>query len=294
MTTDNWTINRWLAQATERLGGDSPSLDAELLLADRLGKSRSYLLAFSEQLLPPQLLTQLAADMEQLAGGYPLAYLLGKKAFWDMELRVTPATLIPRPDTETLIELAQTLLPADTTAKMIDLGTGSGAIAIALSRIFPKANITATDLSAEALAVAQQNAREWQIAPIKFQQTSWLTGFERPQFDLIVSNPPYIAEDDWHLQHLTAEPQTALCAPDAGLADLKTLIAQATRCLKPAGWLLLEHGYDQGQAVRALFEQAGCWQQIQTHRDLGGNERVTGARLKLATPQSARHPSTQS
>lgn len=270
------TIKDWLRQAVARIASDSPQLDAELLLAERLGKSRAYLHAFADENLLPDLLTQLEKDVKKLADGYPPAYLLGKKSFWDMELRVTEATLIPRADTETLIEVAQQLFPGGTAATMIDLGTGSGAIAIALSRLFPSAKITATDLSAEALAVAQQNAENWQIAPIELIQTSWLDGFECEQFDLIAGNPPYIEENDKHLSSLCYEPITALTAPDNGLADIKQIIEQAQTCLKPNGCLLIEHGYDQGHAVRELLTHP-TWFNIQTHQDLGGNDRVTQA-----------------
>lgn len=270
-------IQSWLIQATQRIKSDSPQLDAELLLADRLGKSRAYLLAFGEEILSDKLLAQLETHVVQLANGYPLAYLLGKKAFWDMELTVTPDVLIPRADTELLIELALDLLPQDTPINVVDLGTGSGAIAIALSREFPQATITATDISEAALAVARRNAEQWQQAPINFIQTTWLDGFSPRSFDAIISNPPYIEENDKHLPTLCHEPITALTAPDNGLADIKRIIEQAQTCLKPNGYLLLEHGYNQGQAVRNLFDNT-TWSAIATHQDLGGNDRVTQAK----------------
>lgn len=279
MTIDTLSIQSWLTQAAERIDSDSPQLDAELLLADRLGKSRSYFIAFGDDRLSSVVLAQLENDIEKLENAYPLAYVLGKKAFWDMELWVTEATLIPRADTETLIEVAQTLLPSDTNARWVDLGTGSGAIAIALSRIFPNASITATDISKDALAVAKQNASVWQIAPIEFLQNSWLTGFGAGHFDVIVSNPPYIAENDTHLQALTYEPITALTAARKGMADIETIIEQAQTVLKSGGWLLLEHGYDQGQAVRELLVSA-VWANVQTHKDLGGNGRITQGQLR--------------
>lgn len=271
-------IQTFLKQTAQSISSDNPQLDAELLLAERLDKSRSYLVAFADEVLSSSILSQLEKDVQQLEKGYPLAYLLGKKAFWDMELRVTEATLIPRADTETVIEVAQTLLPVSTTANIIDLGTGSGAIAIALSRIFTQSTITATDSSADALAVAQLNAESWQTAPITFKQASWLTGFGAGEFDLIVSNPPYIVEGDVHLDKLAYEPITALTAPNNGLSDLKTIITQSQFALNPRGWLLLEHGYDQGQLVRDLFDDT-LWENVLTHRDLGGNERVTQGQL---------------
>ncbi len=271
------TIEAWLSCQSQRIRSDSPRLDAELLLAERLGKTRAYLLAFGDQDIPEAVLKRLDREADQLSAGYPVAYLLGKKAFWDMELNVSPATLIPRADTETLIEVVQTLFPADTQATMIDLGTGSGAIAIALSREFINAAISATDISDDALVIAKSNAARWQTAPITFFKRAWLTGFPPQSFDLIVSNPPYIAEDDVHLGHLHGEPLTALTSGEQGLADIKTIIQQSQTALKSGGWLVLEHGYRQGQAVRRLLANAG-WQQVKTSKDLGGNERITAAR----------------
>lgn len=272
------TIAQWLTTAASQLTTDDAPFAAERLLAERIGKNRAYLHVFPDTSIPSDLQTQLTQELNQLANGYPLAYILGKQAFWDMELRVTEATLIPRADTETLIEVAQILLPAETTAKMVDLGTGSGAIAIALSRVFPRASLIATDMSAAALEVAKANATRWQISPIQFKQTPWLQGFSAATVDVIVSNPPYIAEGDTHLPALQYEPISALTASNQGLADIQTIIEQAKTVLKPQGWLLLEHGYDQGQAVRELLDSHhSTYQGIKTHRDLGSNERITVA-----------------
>lgn len=267
-------IQSWLSIAESRIQSDSPTLDAELLLAEHLGKSRAYLFAFADEVLSDELQARLAGDIEQLANGYPLAYLLGKKAFWDMQLTVTPDTLIPRADTELLIELMLDLFPKNYTGNFIDLGTGTGAIAIALSREFPLATMTATDFSDKALKIAKANAADWQKSPITFVETSWLSGFAPQSFDAIVSNPPYIEENDEHLAALRHEPITALTAPEQGLADIRMIIKQAQTCLKPNGYLLLEHGYNQGKAVRQLFQNAN-WHDIATHQDLGGNDRVT-------------------
>ncbi len=286
------TIANWLEYATNHIKSDTPRLDAELLLAHYLGKNRAYLLAFADEPIADDVLPILADKIKQLATGYPLAYLLGKKSFWDMELTVTEDTLIPRADTETLIETCEQLLPADFTGNIIDLGTGSGAIAIALSRVFPNANITATDNSQAALSVAQQNAKEWQIAPIRFISANWFSPiatnkstpntdnytdslFPNHHFDIIVSNPPYIEENDEHLPHLTYEPITALTATDNGLADIKIIIQQSADKLKNGGYLLLEHGYNQGEEIRNYFTQFPHWQSIQTIKDLGSNDRVT-------------------
>lgn len=270
------TIEQWLVTATNTVVADDPAVVAEILLAERLGKNRAFVSAFPETVLSESQQKQLSQDLTRLAGGYPLAYLLGKKSFWDMELHVSEATLIPRADTETLIEVAQMLFPADTTANIVDLGTGSGAIAIALSRVFAQSTVTATDISKSVLDIAQLNAANWQIAPIYFKQTEWLAGFANSAFDLIASNPPYIAENDGHLSALKYEPQIALTAEKNGLADIETIVLQAQTALTSSGWLLLEHGYDQGQVVRDLLANRH-WQAIKTHRDLGGNERITAA-----------------
>lgn len=270
------TIEQWLVTATDTIVADDPVAVAEILLAERLGKNRAFVSAFPETVISKSQQKQLNQDLTRLASGYPLAYLLGKKGFWDMELHVSEATLIPRADTETLIEVAQTLFPADTTAHIADLGTGSGAIAIALSRVFAQSTVTATDISKSALDIAQLNAANWQIAPIYFKQTEWLAGFADNAFDLIASNPPYIAENDGHLSALKYEPRIALTAEKNGLADIETIVLQAQTALTSSGWLLLEHGYDQGQVVRDLLANS-YWQAIKTHRDLGGNERITAA-----------------
>lgn len=283
-TTQQPTLAKWLESAVKVIVSDSPQLDAELLLSYHLGKNRAYLRAFADNLLPTELYPTLKKALQQLASGYPLAYILGEKSFWDMRLKVTPATLVPRADSETLIEACQKLLPADFSGKLLDLGTGSGALAIALSRIFPKADITATDNSTAALAVAQENAQHWQIAPIRFVLADWFlpkdnhlphVAFPPRGFEVIISNPPYLAADDPHLQALKHEPITALTAADNGLADIKTLVRCAAEKLKENGFLMLEHGYDQAEAVRQCFAQDSHWQQIQTLQDLGGNDRVT-------------------
>lgn len=294
------TLADWLSDAAKRIASATPRLDAEYLLAQRLGKNRAYLLAFADEVLSEAQTRQLAQDVARLADGYPLAYLLGEKAFWDMTLTVTEDTLIPRADTETLIEVAQQVLPADYNGTIMDVGTGSGAIAIALSRVFVQARLWACDNSPAALAVAERNAKQWQdsrSAPIVFVHADWLRpldGTTLPLFDMIVGNPPYIAEGDTHLAALRHEPITALTAADKGLADIKNIIDQAKQYLKPDGWLMLEHGYDQGQAVRDCLSQAHAkdtdrgntgrehiawnsiyWKNIKTYKDLGGNERIT-------------------
>lgn len=273
-------IQQWLKQHTL---SHRPTLDLELLLAERLGKNRAYLVAFADTILSDALLSQLSNDIEKLDSGYPLAYLLGKKDFWDMTLKVNEQTLIPRADTETLVEKMLTLFAPSTAANMIDLGTGSGAIAIALSREFPHASITATDLSEKALVIAKANAKQWQKAPIHFVQSSWLAAFTPKLFDAIISNPPYIDENDAHLAALRYEPIAALTAKNQGLADIAIIIEQSIQALKTNGWLLLEHGYQQGKSVRQQFQQSNHWQHITTCKDLSGNDRITIAQ-RIKTP----------
>lgn len=288
------SLGDWLRLASKNLATETAATDCELLLAFRLRKNRAYLRAFSEDLLTTAQYRQLQNDLQQLHNGYPLAYIMGEQDFWDMTLKVSAATLIPRPDTETLIEVVQTLLAADFTGGILDLGTGSGAIAIALSREFPHARISACDYSKEALQVAADNAQQWQRAPIHFFHANWFTPLENPvakataqaltdKFTVIVANPPYIAADDEHLQALQCEPQQALVAADNGLADIRTIVAQAPNHLQPGGWLAVEHGYNQGRQVRNLFGDAnasGIWQPAVTYRDLGGNDRVTAAQRR--------------
>ncbi|PIE45933.1 MAG: protein-(glutamine-N5) methyltransferase, release factor-specific [Gammaproteobacteria bacterium] len=281
------TLESWLKKAKKQVNSNTPELDSELLLAFRLQKNRAYLRAFGNTPLPADIQQQLQTDLQRLRHGYPLAYLLGKKAFWDMTLTVTEDTLIPRPDTETLVEVVLSLLPPSFDGRLLDLGTGSGAIAIALSRERPDAKIYACDMHQAALNVAARNAQRWQRAPITFFRSDWFNVLDKAHgsnplqkpFTLIVANPPYIAPQDPHLAALTFEPTKALIAKQDGLADIRQIITRAPYYLLPNGWLIVEHGYNQGQAVRGLFTSAGKWQEITTHRDLSGNERASVARL---------------
>lgn len=255
---------------------DSPSarLDAELLLAHVLGKPRSYLRTWPEREPDAAQCAAFAALLARRSKGEPVAYLLGRQGFWSLELEVAPHTLIPRPDTELLVESALALGPAGP-ARVLDLGTGSGAIALALQHQRPQARVSAVDASPEALAVARGNAERLQL-PVRFIHSHWLRDVQGA-FDLIVSNPPYIRADDPHLAALTHEPLQALASGADGLEDIRAIIERAPAHLKPGGWLLLEHGYDQAEAVRALFAHAG-WQNVQSRQDLAGIERCTGAK----------------
>ena len=248
--------------------------DAESVLLHVLGKSTAFLRTWPDFMLSAEQVTQYQRAIGRLRAGEPLAYVLGEQAFWKLTLQVTPDTLIPRPDTERLVEAALTRMSA-AQGRVLDLGTGSGAIALSLAAEHPTWQVLASDFSAAALAVARSNAIKNSLSNCEFRCGSWFDVVdEGEKFDLIVSNPPYIDLDDTHLAALTHEPITALTAPQHGLADLVQIVAGAGRHLLDAGWLLVEHGYDQGLIVRELFTQAG-FMQVDTLRDYGGNERVT-------------------
>lgn len=245
------------------------------LLAHILSINHLTLKYKADQQLTPEQQNQFLQGIECLKQGKPLAYVLGEQEFWSLKLKVTPDTLIPRPDTEILVEQALALIQPDVSVQVLDLGTGSGAIALSIAKERPQADVIATDFSTAALEVAQQNALSNQIKNVQFLQGSWYAALEQQlQFDVIVSNPPYIDEQDRHLLDLSHEPITALTAKNQGLADLQVIVAQAPQWLKAAGWLLVEHGFDQAQAVQALFVDAG-FGDVRTVKDYGGNDRVT-------------------
>ncbi|MDO8285452.1 MAG: peptide chain release factor N(5)-glutamine methyltransferase [Rhodoferax sp.] len=252
-------------------------LDAQLLVLHAVGRAdveRAWLLAHDTDALPDAAHATLQATVRRRATGEPLAYITGRKAFYGLDLQVDARVLVPRPDTETLVDWALELL-GSAPASVLDLGTGSGAIALALQHSHPDLDVLAIDYSADALAVAQANAHRLHLR-VRFAQGSWLDGVQG-RFDLIVSNPPYIAAQDPHLAALTHEPLQALASGDHGLDDIRTIIAQAGRHLQPGGWLLMEHGYDQAAAVRTLLVEAG-FADAQSRRDLAGIERCSGAR----------------
>lgn len=249
-------------------------LDANMMLMALLKQGRSWLLAHDQDPLPASIIQTFEQWVTRRSQGEPLAYLLGDKEFFGLNLAVNPDVLIPRPDTEILVEWALDLIPTDQSWRVLDLGTGSGAIALAIQHQRPKAEVVAVDASAGALSTAQQNAQQLKL-PVQFLHGSWLTPVTGQQFDLIVSNPPYIAEGDPHLTALTHEPITALTAGPDGLDDIRQIIRDAKSNLKPGGWLLLEHGYDQADAVSQLLTQAG-YTQVQTRKDLGEQNRCTG------------------
>lgn len=273
MSDVNMTVGGALAHA-HTLGVDR--LDAHLLLCTVLGCTRTWLLSHDQDAMPEGPLARYLSWLSRRADGEPLAYLLGDKEFFGLTLKVTPDTLIPRPDTETLVEWALSLIPEAGPARVVDLGTGSGAIALALAHARPQAHITAVDASAGALAVALDNARQLGLR-VRGLQGSWLTPLAGERFDLIVSNPPYIAEGDPHLPALRHEPITALTSGPDGLDDIRLIVAQAPAHLAPGGWLLLEHGYNQAPEVGALLRQQG-FEEVSTRFDLGGQPRCTGGR----------------
>ncbi|EJJ0546273.1 peptide chain release factor N(5)-glutamine methyltransferase [Cronobacter sakazakii] len=267
---------QWLKQAIERLtASESPRRDAEILLAFVTGRTRTFILAFGETALTDDEHARLDALLARRAAGEPVAYLIGQREFWSLPLEVSPATLIPRPDTECLVEQALARLPA-TPCRILDLGTGTGAIALALASERPDCHVTALDVIPEAVALAKRNAQRLGIDNVTILQSHWFSALTDARFSLIVSNPPYIDGDDPHLSQgdVRFEPKSALVADNAGLADLETLVTEARRFLEDNGWLMLEHGWQQGEAVRELFTRAG-YQAVETCRDYGGNERLT-------------------
>jgi release factor glutamine methyltransferase len=269
-------FQHWLRQAAARLvDSESPRRDAEILLGLVTGKARTFILAFGETQLSEAQLAELDALLARRAAGEPVAYLTGVREFWSLPLMVSPATLIPRPDTECVVEQALARLPAEP-CRILDLGTGTGAIALALASERPDCRVVAVDKVPDAVDLAQRNAARLNIANIDIRQSDWFSAVQGDRFQLIVSNPPYIDSEDEHLQQgdVRFEPLSALVAPDAGLADIDYLIREARAFLEPGGWLVLEHGWQQGEAVRALFHQTG-FLAVETGLDYGGNERLT-------------------
>ena len=267
------SIAATLREAAAVLAGDSARLDAELLLAHVLEKDRTWLFTWADKTLSESQRRDYAALLAERQQGVPVAYLIGEQEFWSLPLKVTPATLIPRPETEQLVDFVLQQHDHHQPLQLLDAGTGSGAIAIALAHECPCWSVSACDYSEQALQVAQQNASRHRLA-IRFFQNDWLAGLEAASLDVIVANPPYIRAGDEHLPALRYEPYTALVAADDGLADIKTLARQAQQVLRPGGALYIEHGYDQGQAVQAIFRANG-FVEVSCEQDYAGNDRFT-------------------
>ncbi|MGL6491418.1 peptide chain release factor N(5)-glutamine methyltransferase [Aeromonas veronii] len=261
-------------------GGESPRADADVLLCHLLGCRRSYLMTWPERELDAAQQATLQGWLARRLNGEPIAHLVGEREFWSLPLKVSPATLIPRPDTEVLVEQALTRIPQRPCA-VLDLGTGTGAIALALKSERPEIDVWAVDRMVDAAALARENSAALEL-PIEVRDGSWFEPLgepdrdNTPRFAVIVSNPPYIDGADPHLEQgdVRFEPRSALVADDAGLADIRHIVDHAPAYLLPDGWLLLEHGWDQGEAVRQLLRDGG-YREVATVRDYGDNDRVT-------------------
>jgi len=279
------TLQGWLIQASQRLAEaqlEAPRREAEILVCHLLQKNTAYLFTWPEQLLQDQQLEQLDVWVKQRLAGQPLALILGEWEFWGLSLKVSPATLIPRADTECLVEAALGLC-THKHARVLDLGTGTGAIALALKSERPNWQVEAVDLSPSAVQLARDNARQLQL-DVRIWQSDWWSAIPEGQYDLIVSNPPYIHPQDPHLTQgdLRFEPASALVGGDDGLQAYRQLLVEIPQRLQANGWLLVEHGYDQAKPVSGLFEQFGL-AAIATRKDDAGQARVTqGTRKKLS------------
>lgn len=273
------TFLQWLKQATQVLNGsDSPRRDAEILLGFVTGRTRTFLMAFCETALTEEELIKLDGYLKRRQAGEPIAYITGVKEFWSLKFNVSPATLIPRPDTEKLVELALEYLPK-VPCEVLDLGTGTGAITIAMATERPDCLFTAIDKSEDAFELAQKNAQQIGVNNVYFLLGNWYKPIKGRKFSMIVSNPPYIEPTDIHLSQgdVRYEPRSALVSEDDGFADIKIIVHGATKHLNQYGWLLIEHGYQQGDMVRTIFKQHG-FQLVDTYTDYSGNERVTVGR----------------
>ena len=268
------------AAALKTLPHSAPDLEAAVLLCHLLDKPRSYLYAWPEQTLDETQQQTYAQLIQRRLRGEPIAHITGLREFWSLSLKITPATLIPRPDTELLVERGLHHLQGLHSARVADLGTGSGAIALAIASECLDCQVDATDRSSEALAIARENAERLHIGHVRFLLGDWFAALPADRrYDLILSNPPYIPEQDAHLQQgdLPREPRFALVAGADGLNDIRILCTEAGRYLKPGGWLLLEHGFDQAREVRELLRQQG-FLEIASHLDLAGQDRITEGR----------------
>lgn len=276
-TALNWAVSQLTASATARL-------DSECLLAECVGQNRTWLFTWSDKVLTEEQWQRFQALIAERATGQPVAYLLGYREFWGLSLKVSPDTLIPRPDTEDLVAKVLELMP-QAEAKVADLGTGTGAIALALASEKPGWQITACDFNPGAVALAEENRKTLGFNQVRVLQSDWCQALEADAianggFDLIASNPPYIEDDDPHLSQgdVRFEPLSALTSGADGLDDIRVITQQAKTCLKSGGWLIFEHGYNQGEAVRNILTTAG-YLSAQTGQDMAGVDRISFARL---------------
>jgi release factor glutamine methyltransferase len=265
-------IRKALAEAIGQMSNDHAQLESEILLSHVLNKNRAYLYTHPELLLDPNQMERYQQLISQRTQGIPIAYLTGHREFWSLDLKVSPSTLIPRHETELLVELTLELLPKKEYMNVLELGTGSGAIALALAVERPHWNILACDISEEALHIAKENAKNLGMTHISFYHSDWFKNIPQLQYDAIISNPPYISPNDPHLNHgdLRFEPQNALVSGQDGLADLQYIVQNSYNYLAPNGLLLVEHGYDQKSYLGTILNKLGynkihCWKDIQGH-----------------------------
>ena len=272
------TIQELLDNATDYLttASDSPRLDAEVLLAFVLEKNRSYLRAWNDKFLDKPTISRFNLLISKRLDGVPIAYLTGTREFWSRDFNVSPDVLIPRPDTELLIELCLAQIPTNSICNILDLGTGSGAIAVTLAAERPNVKIFAVDASAAALEIAKENARRHNCQNVEFILSDWFAALPKIKFDLIVSNPPYIAPDDEHLSQgdVRFEPKSALISAENGLRDITIIASESKNYLTPRGQLWFEHGYNQAHAVQTILTQRQ-YSDVQTFTDLAAQPRVT-------------------
>jgi release factor glutamine methyltransferase len=282
-TTETISIATAIAEAANRLGviSESARLDAEILVARSIGMPRSYLFAHPEDSLDELALQRLNESLERRSDGVPLAYITGSKEFWSLELQVSPATLVPRPETELLVEHALREIPREAQWQILDLGTGSGAIAVAIASERPSCEVTAVDVSADALLVAQQNVRQLDLANVSCLQGDWSAPVADRIFNVIVCNPPYVADGDAALEALRTEPNMALVSGLDGLDSIRQLARDCQSIIANDGLLILEHGSDQQAAVAEILAN-NSWRDIACVDDYAGKPRMTSARPKAS------------
>ena len=281
--TDETPISEFLETVANRLAGvsESPRLDAEILLGRAIDMPRSYLFAHPEDVPDEAAIARFQGTVQRRINGEPMAYIMGVREFWSMELMVTPATLVPRPETEILVDRALGQIPRKAEYRVLDLGTGSGAIALAIARERPLCQVVAIDISVDALAVAAQNARHLDLDNIEFRHGDWTDPVRSETFELVVSNPPYVADEDPALNALRHEPASALAAGADGLDAIRTLAERCLDVMSAGATLMIEHGADQEAEVRGILA-AHEWVEIECHKDYAGLPRVTAARSPTA------------